>query len=69
MCGLDQRPRCRVSASASCGGWFDPQWWRSRYALLKRPNKVETAVPYVARKCLLDFLVMVIPINIYIIAT
>ena len=35
------------SASAFCGCWFDLLWWRSRYALLMRPNNVETAVPYV----------------------
>ena len=34
------------------------------YVILMRPNKVETAVPYVARKYLPDLLVMVIPINI-----
>ena len=32
------------SASAFCSCWFDLQWWRSRCALLMRPNKVETAV-------------------------
>ena len=26
------------------GRWFDLQWWRLRYTLLMRPNKVETAV-------------------------
>ena len=44
MCGLDWWPKCRVSASASCGRWFDLQWRRSRYALLMKPHKVETAV-------------------------
>ena len=33
-----------ATRSASCGCWFDLLWWRSRYALLMRPNKVETAV-------------------------
>ena len=37
-------PSGRVSASAYCGCWFDLQWWRSRCALLMRPNMVETAV-------------------------
>ena len=32
------------SISAICGRWFDFQWSRSRYTLLMRPNKVETAV-------------------------
>ena len=36
--------RCRVSASVCCGCWFDLQGWRSRCALMTRPNKVETAV-------------------------
>ena len=65
VCGLDRWPRCRVSALATCGCWFDLQWRRVRYALVLRPNKVETGVPYVARKCFPDFLVMVIPIYIY----
>ena len=42
--GINQWPSGRVSASAYCGCWFEPQWWRSRCALLMRPNKVEAAV-------------------------
>ena len=44
ICGMDWWPSGRVLVSAFCGCWFDLQWWRSRYALLMRPNKVETAV-------------------------
>ena len=51
----------RVSYHANCGSLFDLQWWRTRCALLMRPNKVETAVPYVACRRLLEFLVMIIP--------
>ena len=44
LCGMNPWPSGRVLASAYCGCWFDLQWWRSRCALLMRPNKVETAV-------------------------
>ena len=44
ICVMNRWPSGRVSASAYCGCWFDLQWWRSRCALLVRPNKVETAV-------------------------
>ena len=67
MCDMDQWPSGRVSASAFCSCWFDLQWWRSRYALLMRLNKVETAVQCsVCRRCLPDFLIMIIQIYIYI---
>ena len=36
----------------------------SRYTLLMRPNKVETAVQYVVCKCSQDFLVVVIQFTI-----
>ena len=29
---------------AICGRWFDLRWWRLRYTLLMRPNKVQTAI-------------------------
>ena len=44
MCDMNRWPSGRVSASAFCVYWFNLQWWRSRYALPMRPNKVETAV-------------------------
>ena len=34
-----------------CGHWFDLQWWRLRYTLLMRPNKVETAVQCSRMSC------------------
>ena len=45
-----------------CGWWFDLQWWKSSYALVMRPNMVETAVQCsVCRmECLPDFPIMVI---------
>ena len=36
----------KYNHSASCGRWFDLQWWRSRYTLLMKPNIVETAVQW-----------------------
>ena len=56
----------RVSASTYCGCCFDLQWWRLRCSLLMSPTKVETAVPYVARRFLPDFPVMIILIYHYI---
>ena len=44
---VNWRPIGRSSVSAFWGCWFDLLWWRLRYPLLMRPNKVETAVPYV----------------------
>ena len=44
ICGMNWWPSGKVSASAYFGCWFDLQWWRSRCALLMRPNKVETDV-------------------------
>ena len=44
ICGMNRWPSGRVSASAYCACWLDLQWWRSRCAMLMRPNKVETAV-------------------------
>ena len=44
MCGMDWWPSDRVLVSVFCSCWCDLQWWRSRYTLLMRPNKVETAV-------------------------
>ena len=43
MCRMDS---CKISVSACCGRRFDLQWWRSRYALLMRSIKVETAVQW-----------------------
>ena len=40
-----------------CSRWFDLQWGRSRYTLLMRPNKVETAVRFTSY-LLLTFLRM-----------
>ena len=59
-CGMNRWPSGRVSASAYCGRWFDLQWWRSRCALLIRPNKVVIAVQCFACWCLRDILVMLI---------
>ena len=47
MCDMNRWPSGRVSAFAFSGCWFDLQWWGSRYALLMRTNKIETAVLYV----------------------
>ena len=64
---VDRWPSCRLLAYAFWGCWFDLQWWRSLYALLMRPSKVERAVPYVACRCLPNFLVVEIQyIYIYI---
>ena len=43
VCDMDCWLSRRVSVLI-CGRWFDLQWWRSRYTLLMRPNKVKTAV-------------------------
>ena len=43
-CGMNRWHSGRVSDPAYCGCWFDLQWWRSRYTLLMRPNKVKIAV-------------------------
>ena len=43
-CDMDRWPCSKALASPFCGCWFDLQWWRPRYALLMRPNKVETVV-------------------------
>ena len=61
-------PSGRVSASVYCGCWFDLQWWRSWCALLMRlnNNKQLFSTPYVAFRCWLDSLVMVISNIVYI---
>ena len=66
MCDLNRWPSGRISASAFCGCWFDLQWWRTRYALLTKLHKIETTVPYVACRCLPDFIVLIIQIYIYV---
>ena len=52
-------------SSAIYGRWFDLQLWKSQYTLLMGPNKIETAVQYVMRKCSLDFLGMVIQFLVF----
>ena len=37
--------------SAICGRWLDLQWWRYRYTLLMRPNKVETDIQCFRMSC------------------
>ena len=44
MCDMHRWPSGKFSTSAFCGRWVDLQWWRSRYALLMKPNQVETPV-------------------------
>ena len=37
------------------GHWFDLQWQRSRYILLRKPNKIETAVQCFRMSCIRVF--------------
>ena len=49
-----------------CGCWFDLQWWRSWYALVMRPNKVEASVQCSVCHMLAGFSSHGNSINIYI---